>query len=280
MHPPVIFFAGGMAVKTRIITALVLLPILVVILLAGTPVVAAAVLAVAIMGLYEFFKATGVAKHRLLCAAGYVAAAAVALRGYIPSEAYLPLFYIFMLTVFCIMLKCHASLDVKACGTVVFGLIYIPFFLSTLVDIRSLENGKFLLWLVFIGAFLTDTCAYFCGVFLGKHKLCRNVSPKKTVEGSLGGVLGCAAACLAYGLLLERIGGLAVSYPRLFILGLLMAVVSQVGDLSASVIKRSFGIKDYGNIFPGHGGILDRLDSVIMIAPMVLLYVELFGLFA
>ena len=131
---------------------------------------------------------------------------------------------------------------------------------------------------MFIGAFATDTFAYFTGVFFGKYKLCPEISPKKTIEGSVGGTVGCIALLMTYGLLLEKTFMVDVSYTKLAVLGVIVSPVSQIGDLTASIIKRKFGIKDYGNLFPGHGGILDRLDSVIAVAPLVYIYLNIVGI--
>lgn len=264
--------------KTRIITALVLLPLLVILLLSNEYVIAAAVTVVAIMALYEFYKATGMTQHKALCALGFAGAIPVALHSYIPVNTYFILFYIFMILLFSVMLKSHKTVTVNDAAMILFSLLYIPLFLSTLIGIKQLENGTLCLWLVFIGAFATDTFAYFTGVFLGKHKLCPEISPKKTIEGSIGGTLGCMALMLLYGLLMNRVFDVAVNYIALGILGVLCAVISQIGDLTASIIKRKFGVKDYGSLFPGHGGILDRLDSVIAVSPLVFIYITAFGI--
>ncbi len=264
--------------KTRILTAIILIPLLVLILLSPSAVIAGAVIVISLVGLYEFYKATALNGKKCLCALGYLAAAIVPLmRGFVNSQLYAPIVYLFMLLLFVIMLAQHKTVSVTDAALVIFSVIYIPYFLTNLLYIRELEYGKILIWIPFIGAFLTDTCAYFAGVFLGRHKLCPEISPKKTIEGSVGGILGCMAACMLYGLLMQKIRNFNVNYISLAVLGFAMSIVSQIGDLSASIIKRKFGIKDYGNLFPGHGGILDRLDSVIMIAPMVYLYIVNIG---
>ena len=266
--------------KTRILTAIVLIPLLVLILLSGSAVIAGAVVVVSVVGLYEFYKATGLKDKKCLCALGYMAAAVVPLiKDYVNPQFYAPIAYVFMLLLFTVMLAQHKNVSVTDAAMMIFSVIYIPFFLTNLLYVRELDHGRILIWLPFIGAFLTDTCAYFAGVFLGKHKLCPEISPKKTVEGSVGGVLGCMLFCMLYGLLMKKMWGLDVNYISLAVLGFAMSIVSQIGDLSASIIKRKFGIKDYGSLFPGHGGILDRLDSVIMVAPMVYLYIVNIGLF-
>ena len=130
--------------------------------------------------------------------------------------------------------------------------------------------GKIYVWLIFIIAFATDTCAYFAGYAFGKHKLIPKVSPKKTIEGSIGGILGSTLICLAFGYYFN------IDLKVIVILGFLGSIVAQVGDLFASSVKRYVGIKDYGKLIPGHGGILDRFDSVILVAPFVYSIINLF----
>lgn len=147
---------------------------------------------------------------------------------------------------------------------------------SSLVLIADMDNGKFVIIFVLIGAWITDTCAYFSGVFFGKHKLIPEISPKKTVEGSLGGIIGCTVAFVLYGIIHAFIikDGVSPNYPALIVGGILASLIAQAGDLFMSAIKRTRGIKDFGKIFPGHGGILDRFDSVIAVSLMVFLVEE------
>ncbi len=134
--------------------------------------------------------------------------------------------------------------------------------------------GQYLYLLVFIAAWTTDTFAYFTGFFFGKHKLCPKISPKKTVEGAIGGVTFCVIAFVIYGAVVSTAFDLAANYFGLGVVAVLMSVLAQCGDLLASVIKRTYGIKDYGKLFPGHGGVLDRFDSVLLLAPFLLVLVE------
>ena len=139
-----------------------------------------------------------------------------------------------------------------------------------------MQNGVVLLFIPFLGAWMPDTFAYFSGTLFGKHKLIPSVSPKKTVEGAIGAVVGCIISFLVYGLIVDYAAGLSVNYLTLAILAVLCGIIAQLGDLSASVIKREFGVKDFGNLIPGHGGIIDRIDSLIFVAPLVyyfLLYI-------
>ena len=131
-----------------------------------------------------------------------------------------------------------------------------------------------MIWLVFLSAFGTDIMAYFTGMAIGKHKLCPNLSPKKSVEGAVGGVVGSIVFCGLFGWLV-----IPDMLTECLIIGALGSVVAQLGDLSASAFKRQMGIKDYGNLIPGHGGILDRFDSVMFTAPLVYYAIAFSSLF-
>ena len=134
---------------------------------------------------------------------------------------------------------------------------------------RQGDAGVYLYGLIFIGAWMTDTGAYFVGVLFGKHKLIPKVSPKKTIEGAFGGILGCIVGFVLYGFIIQSICDVKVNYVAMVVLATVIAVVSQFGDLVASYIKREREIKDFGFIFPGHGGVLDRFDSIIAVAPTI-----------
>lgn len=154
------------------------------------------------------------------------------------------------------------------------GVLYIPFLMSFVAQVRSMEHGAWLVWCIVFGAVITDTAAYFVGVSLGRHKLLPKVSPKKTVEGAIGGVLGSTLVMLVFGLLVPEQVRAAVPWYHFLILGILCGIVSQLGDWSASAIKRSAGIKDFGKLIPGHGGMLDRIDSILFVGPVVYLYLQ------
>ena len=147
--------------------------------------------------------------------------------------------------------------------------IYIMLGIMSIVLLRRQSAGVYIYGLVFIGAWMTDTGAYFIGVLFGKHKLIPKVSPKKTIEGAFGGVLGCIAGFALYGFIIQSIYKVNVNYVAIVILAAVISVVSQFGDLVASYIKRERNIKDFGFIFPGHGGVLDRFDSIIAVAPTI-----------
>lgn len=160
--------------------------------------------------------------------------------------------------------------------TTYFSFVYAPVMLSFIYLTRCVPHGVYIVWMIFISSWICDTCAYFTGVLIGKHKMTPKLSPKKTIEGAIGGIAGSALVGGLFGwFLVDR-----VSYGGEFIwimamIGGVGAVISQVGDLAASAIKRNHDIKDYGKLIPGHGGIMDRFDSVIFTAPMVYFLVML-----
>lgn len=152
----------------------------------------------------------------------------------------------------------------------VFSFIYAPIMLSYLYLTRGLTNGIYIVWLIFISSWICDTCAYLVGMAIGKHKLAPILSPKKSIEGAVGGVVGSGIVGLLYAIVLLKLGvssqNMLWVYPVISAVG---AMISQVGDLAASAIKRNFDIKDYGKLIPGHGGIMDRFDSVVFTSPMI-----------
>lgn len=166
-------------------------------------------------------------------------------------------------------------------STVFLTTLYVILCFTALLRLRYIEAGaEYIYILVFVAAWITDTFAYFTGFFFGKHKLIPKISPKKTVEGAVGGVVFCVAAFVIYGIVVNRVTGTGMNLVLLAVVGCIMSVISQIGDLVASSIKRTYGIKDYGNIFPGHGGILDRFDSIMILSPFLLFVVENLNLFA
>ena len=156
-------------------------------------------------------------------------------------------------------------------------MILVPQAMTTMVRMERYdpENGLFLLVMGLCGAWIADTGAYFSGVALGKHKLCTEISPKKTIEGLVGGILTTAIAySVAFSLYYGFTGKRAAVA---FVTGAVCAVIGTVGDLSASMVKRQIGFKDYGKIMPGHGGLMDRFDSVLFVLPTFYVFIKVFG---
>ena len=154
--------------------------------------------------------------------------------------------------------------------------VIIPYLLTALIRILTMDIGIYVILIPFIVAFMSDAGAYFVGLRFGKHKLAPVISPKKTIEGSVGGVVGATVLLVIYGIAVSSLTDTTLSVPLCIAVGIFGAVLGQVGDLSFSIVKRKSGIKDYGKIFPGHGGVLDRFDSVIFVAPVVELLLHLF----
>ena len=155
------------------------------------------------------------------------------------------------------------------------GGIMIPAFFSALIQIRMMENGRYLVLIPVVSSVLTDVGAYFVGVLFGRHKGITKVSPNKSAEGFIGGIVAGGLFMLAYGMLLRHCFSVSVHMPHMAIYGLLGSVVTMLGDLAFSLIKRQHGIKDYGHLIPGHGGILDRFDSLIFTAPVAYIMIRL-----
>lgn len=155
--------------------------------------------------------------------------------------------------------------------TAMFGILYIPVTVSFIFMTReTIAYGSWLAWLVYISSWGSDTCAYAIGRLFGRHKLAPVLSPKKSIEGSIGGILGSALIGVLFGIAMTNFTGKSEDLVPVFaIIGGLGSVISQIGDLAASGIKRNYDVKDYGNLIPGHGGILDRYDSIIITAPIV-----------
>lgn len=167
-------------------------------------------------------------------------------------------------------------------STAAFLCFYIICAFSSILFLRYYDElGAYTYLLIFIGAWITDSFAYFCGRLFGKHKLIPQISPKKTVEGSLGGILFCGLAFVLYGVLLKHWLGIATdfNYFLLFVYGVVVSVVSQIGDLAMSAVKRHYQIKDFGKIMPGHGGALDRFDSILAVATVLFVLNEMSSVF-
>lgn len=155
-----------------------------------------------------------------------------------------------------------------------FNMVYAPVMLSCIYLVRSLPYGVYSVWMIFISSWICDTCAYGVGMLFGKHKMVPRLSPKKSVEGAVGGILGSAIVGALYGYFVVEPVITQQNVTWAFVLiSAVGAVISQIGDLAASAIKRNHDIKDYGKLIPGHGGVMDRFDSVIFTAPMIYLLV-------
>ena len=257
--------------KTRIIAACVLLPIFLMIILVAPSIYTAILFGLmAAVGAYELLQNTGIVTHTRLTVYAMIMAFAVSLWSYFGCNSLAALVGI-LLFAFILMaevMRSDMKLPIGAVAACFVAGLMIPYLFTSLVRIRQMEDGKLFVLAPFVLAFLSDTGAYFAGIKFGKHKLAPTISPKKTIEGMIGGVLGAIAGMILYGLVMQLVFNFRVNYLYAVIYGILGSLTAVFGDLSFSVIKRQTGIKDYGNLIPGHGGILDRFDSMIFVGPL------------
>lgn len=266
--------------KTRIISAIVIIgPLLIFFVLGGIPLLAFC-LVLSAVGMHEFYK--GYSNIKVHPGRNWAYALLIALYVIIffgeftklAPTTYTHLLLMWTFGTVCVGLlmtlirKDHNVLDGPVTSL---GLLYIGFFAAHMPLINCIEKYKYMVWLVLLAAFGQDTFAYFSGYLFGKHKMAPNISPKKTVEGAIGGVIGATIACGVFGWFVYR-----PEFVHCIIIGFVGAFFGIAGDLIASAFKRNMGIKDYGNLIPGHGGVMDRFDSVLLVAPFVYYYILLF----
>lgn len=256
--------------KRVVSSAIILLLVLIIFILGNKYIVDIFTAIVAIRCIYELFHAFEQKGHHPIKTIGYIASISICFLHIIPREQVLILMgAIIPLTIlisFILVITKKIKTDIIDVAITFFGVCYIVLFLMFVSIIRQMENGRWIIWYVFITAWLTDVFAYIVGKTLGKHHF-TDISPKKTIEGCIGGTIGATIFALIYTLILNKIVGLDINYIVITLAAICLSVVGQIGDLSASVIKRYAGIKDYSNLIPGHGGMLDRIDSLLFIAP-------------
>jgi len=256
--------------KTRVLSGLIMVPLLAILVLGGY-VLFAACLVIGIMGVWEFYKAFRTVGIKANFAIACVAAAALYAIELLTDryEFYMLWFFGVVLVSFLYLFHIEQRKLEDAMVTIT-GIFYVVFFSFHVTLAEQADPYGNMVWLIVITAFGTDVMAYFSGYLLGKHKLCPKISPKKTIEGSIGGILGSVILSGVFGWFF-----VPEAFVHCMIIGVLGGIVSQFGDLTASIFKRKIGIKDYGNLIPGHGGILDRFDSVLFTGPMVYYYIVL-----
>lgn len=261
--------------KKRVLTAIVGVPILFSMLYLGGYFLFAACLVLSAIGLLEYAGAMNVQLEQKISlifieALGLVITVVIKLDYY----ALVPVLTLVFLAVFCfeIVQGVRGKQDVFRGIVTFFGLIYIPVLFGHLMMFENLHAGIYYLWMVFIIAFSTDTAAYFVGMAIGKTKLAPEISPKKTIAGAVGGLVASSVLTALYGLLLTLAFHQTLPIYAYAVIGFVGSVAGQCGDLTASMIKRKMGIKDFGKCLPGHGGILDRFDSILFIIPLVFVF--------
>ena len=253
--------------KTRLISGIILVLVALLTICSGDLILLLTLLGISMIGMQELYKVMGVRKDtfNLLECAGYAGIVlfygALYFKAPVSGELLILAALILMMFVYVFT---YPKYEANQIMSALFGLVYVGVMLSFIYQTRMIEGeGKYLVWLIFICSWGCDTCAYCVGMLFGKHKMAPVLSPKKSVEGAVGGVVGAILLGIIYAAATK--GGM-VEYAIICGVG---ALISMVGDLAASAIKRNQGIKDYGKLIPGHGGILDRFDSVIFTAPII-----------
>lgn len=259
----------------RYIGALVLSPLIVVLLLGGIY-LEISIMILSLLGMYEFFNTVRKNNIKPLSVIGYAACILYYITIMLNSTNYFLIFFEIVILVFillCIPIFSEKYNYIDTSATLL-SFLYIAVFFSFIILIYKKNYGDYLVWLVFISSWMCDTTAYYTGKYFGKNKLCPKVSPKKTIEGAIGGLIGSAIACGIYGIILNKVG-VKIPVFNFFLVGIFSGIFCQFGDLAASTIKRHANVKDYSNLIPGHGGILDRFDSILFASVVVYYYISI-----
>ena len=252
--------------KTRLLSGIVLVAVALLTIISGGYVLFFTLLGISLIGMQELYKVMKVREDHFnaLEIAGYLGAVIYYVLMSLDFEKYgmMGVIISFMMFMF-VYVFTYPKFKADQVMPAFFGVVYVAVMLSFIYLTRNLPDGKFLVWLIFLCSWGCDTCAYCVGMLIGRHKMAPILSPKKSVEGGVGGVAGAALLGAIYA---AATGRKIAEYALICAVG---ALISMVGDLAASAIKRNQGIKDYGKLIPGHGGILDRFDSVIFTAPAI-----------
>lgn len=264
---------------TRAISGIILAIIILCTAILGGDVLYGVVFAVALVGLFELYRVAGIHKTPLGII-GYIAAIVYfILIRFVDGNNFQVFAVGYLVVVMAVYVFTFPKYTTENVVISFFGVIYVPVLISYMYLVRNYnDDGIYTFWLIFICSWVCDTCAYLAGVTLGKHKMAPILSPKKSIEGAIGGIIGAAGIGAIYGAIIgDKLSGIS-NAPVLFaVIGAAGGLISMVGDLCASAIKRNYDIKDYGKLIPGHGGIMDRFDSVIITAPLIYYIIKIFA---
>ena len=268
--------------KQRAITSvLILIAIIPIVLFSSYMVYPITLALLAVIAVFELLRVVGAERRVLIAIPAYALAAVFPLAAYFVKDGtvigYLLILaaslFVYMLILMGISVFSKGSTPFSKISEIFTAITYIVVSFSSLSLTRYLDRsiGLFVIILVFVASWMCDVGAYLVGSFMGKHKLIPEISPKKTVEGAIGGIIIATSSFLLYGFIIDSFFGVGVNYIRLAVFGFLLSIVSQLGDLVASLIKREYGVKDYGRIFPGHGGVMDRFDSILAVSTILMI---------
>ena len=258
--------------KTRLISGILLVIAALLTIISGNYVLFVTLLCVSLLGMQELYKAMGVHGEStgLLEIIGYLGAILYYVSLLLGFESYgLMTVLVSLILIMFVYVFTYPKYNAHQIMSAFFGVVYVAVMLSFILLTRNLPDGKFIVWLIFLCSWGCDTCAYCVGVLIGKHKMAPKLSPKKSIEGGIGGLAGAALLGALYALAINKWGGASAGVGEYALICFVGGIISMIGDLAASAIKRNHEIKDYGKLIPGHGGILDRFDSVIFTAPVI-----------
>ena len=256
--------------KTRLLSGIVLVILALILIITGEEVLLASTFLISCIGMYELYRVFHIEKS-IMAWISYLGVFVfyVNLRLTFVEDAMTIAMGYMILLMFAYVFT-YPKFEAKHIMASFFGFFYVGVMLSYVYQIRSLDNGVYLAFLVFICSWGCDTCAYCVGKLIGKHKMSPKLSPKKSIEGAVGGVVGTALLTALYAYIFHLKMGIASQQIILLaVIAAIAGLISMVGDLTASAIKRNYDIKDYGHLIPGHGGIMDRFDSMIITAPII-----------
>ena len=255
---------------TRTLSGIVLVALMLATIIPGGMILFVANMLISLVGVYELYRVLGIEK-KLPGITGYIAVISYYAILYLgKTEHMMTLMIVFLIALLAQYVFRFPEYKTEEISNAIMCMLYAGVMLSFLYRVRSGDNGMYTVWLIFLCSWGSDTCAYLAGVAFGKHKMAPVLSPKKSIEGAVGGVIGAAALGVIYAAVFSD--KIQMSVNPMFAFAVICgvgALISMVGDLAASAIKRNHDIKDYGNLIPGHGGVMDRFDSVIYVAPII-----------
>lgn len=268
--------------KKRIISGIIFILLIMVIMFTNNPLIdTTLVVILSLLGIYEYNKAFKNVGHHPISWVGYLGCFGIYFMGGMVSDldklllikTILP---ILIVSIFIYIIVTKLKRTIIDVAITILSLAYIPFMFSFIKLMLMMDNGRLLIWYVLMAAFASDTFAYFVGSKYGKRKLCPEISPKKTIEGSIAGVIGVIIMFTIITFIGNTYYELNMNIWYIIVVGIVASIAGQFGDLSASSIKRYCKIKDFGDLIPGHGGILDRFDSILFASPIIYIFLKLY----